>query len=78
MKLSSEIEKQGRPVAKSAELIPKLFLAFSGQIAPHVMSYLSKQGTWKWNVLQLVSYNFRNIYSAMSPLYRSMQLLAVY
>ena len=28
MKLSSEIEKQGRPVAKSAEPIPKLFLAF--------------------------------------------------
>lgn len=51
MKLSSEIEKQGRPVAKSAEPIPKLFLAFSGQIAPHVMLYLLKQGMW--NVLQL-------------------------
>jgi hypothetical protein len=51
MKLNSEIEKQGRPVAKSAELIPKLFSAFSGQIVPHVMLYLLKQGMW--NMLQL-------------------------
>uniref|UniRef100_A0A0A9I6F7 Uncharacterized protein n=1 Tax=Arundo donax TaxID=35708 RepID=A0A0A9I6F7_ARUDO len=40
MRLSLEIEKQEKPVSKSAEGILKLYLAFSGQIAPHVMSYL--------------------------------------
>lgn len=40
MKLSLEIGKQGRLVAKSAELIQKLYFAFSGQIAQRVMLYL--------------------------------------